>query len=145
MIKAHPITGVGQGNYAQYYNLYAYGVAYQYFDPSNPRVVASPHNSFMYVLVQGGLLAFLPYLAFLLSSFWITVRFYREAKRDSTGRVHSLIVATWGAFVGYLVPSMAADLVAYPYTTMLFFIVIGGVQGWIFGEGQKYVTREIPQ
>lgn len=142
MIKANPITGVGQGNYAKYYNLYAYGVAYQYFDPSNPRVVASPHNSFMYVLVHGGLLTFLSYLGFLLSSFWITVRFYRESEEDSTGRVHSLIVATWGAFVGYLVPSMAADIVAFPYTTMLFFVVIGGVQGWIFGEGQKYVSQE---
>ncbi|MDH7489585.1 MAG: O-antigen ligase family protein [Anaerolineae bacterium] len=140
MIKANPLIGVGQGNFATQYTLYARGAAYQYADP-NPRVLVSPHNSFVYILVHGGLLALLPYLGFMLSAFWVTVRFYRSV-RDAKAR--SLIVATWGAFVGHLLPAMAGDLVLFPFGSVLFYVLIGGVLGWILGEGQALIAPREP-
>jgi len=140
MAAAHPILGVGQGNYGKYYSLYARGVESQYFDP-NRRVTASPHNSLLYVLANGGLVTFLPYIGFILSSFFITFKFYRRVK-ERTGRARGLIVASWGAMVGYLIPCMGADLVAIPYLSVLCFLVVGAVQGWIFGDGQALVAPE---
>jgi O-antigen ligase len=139
MIKANPIAGVGQGNYGKLYTLYAHGVAYQYFDP-NIRVVASPHNSILYITTQGGFMVLLPYLGFLLSAFWITVRFYRAVGPENE-KARSLVVATWGAFVGYLAPGLAADLIAFPYGSVLFYTIIGGVLGWILGEGQTLIAK----
>ena len=77
----------------------------------------------------------------LSSLFWITWRFYRSI-RAAPGRARGLIIACWGAFVGYLVPSQAADIVAYPYATILFLVIAGGVQGWIFGEGHQLIQAQ---
>ncbi|MGB9593225.1 MAG: O-antigen ligase family protein [Anaerolineae bacterium] len=136
MIRAHPFTGVGQGNFAALYTLYARGAAYQYADP-NARVLMSPHNSFVYILVHGGLITLLPYLGFLLSAFWVTLRFYR---RIAEARARSLIVATWGAFVAYLLPGMAGDIVIFSFGAVLFYALVGGVLGWILGEGQALIV-----
>ncbi len=140
MIVAHPFTGVGQGNFAALYTLYARGAAYQYADP-NPRVLMSPHNSFVYILVHGGLMTLLPYLGFMLSAFWVTVRFYRSIVDE---RARSLIVATWGAFVAYLLPGMAGDIVIFSFGAVLFYALVGGVLGWILGDGQALIMpREV--
>jgi len=136
MIQAHPLTGVGQGNFAALYTLYARGAAYQYADP-NVRVLMSPHNSFVYILVHGGLIALLPYLGFMLSSFWVTLRFYRSI---ADAKARSLIVATWGAFVAYLLPGMAGDIVIFSFGAVLFYVLVGSVLGWILGEGQTLVV-----
>jgi O-antigen ligase len=141
MIRAHPIMGVGQGNYSDQYNLYAFGVAYQYFDPNNVRVVAAPHNSILYILVNGGILTLLPYLGFLASSLWLTIRFYRGV-RWRLMPVRSLIIATWAAMAAYMVPAMAGDMVEHPFVSILFYLILGGVQGWILGEGQMYLVPE---
>lgn len=141
MIKSDPITGVGQGNYEKYYNLFAYGVAYQYFDPNNVRVVAAPHNSWLYITVNGGLMSLLPYLGFLLSSLWLTIRFYRGVKWRVMP-VRSLIIATWGAFAAYLIPAMVGDTITAPFVSVLFYLILGGVQGWILDEGQIYLVEE---
>jgi O-antigen ligase len=141
MFKDYPISGVGQGNFSTLYTLYAHGVAYQYFDP-NERVVATPHNSLLYILTQSGLMGLLPYLAFLLSSFWTTLRFYR-CLTVGDGKARSLVIATWGAAVGYLLPSLAADTIAFPYAAVMFYTLIGGVLGWIMSEGQTLIaTRD---
>lgn len=135
MIKAHPFTGVGQGNFAALYTLYARGAAYQYADP-NVRVLMSPHNSFVHILVHGGLITLLPYLGFLLSALWITVRFYRSI---ADAKARSLIIATWGAFVAYLLPGMAGDIVTFSFGAILFYTLVGAVLGWILGDGQALI------
>lgn len=135
MIKAHPFTGVGQDNFATLYTLYARGAAYQYADP-NIRVRMSPHNSLVYILVHGGLMTLVPYVGFMLSAFWVTVRFYRSI---ADAKARSLIIATWGAFVAYLLPSMAGDIVIFSFGAILFYVLVGGVLGWILGEGQGLI------
>lgn len=136
MIKAHPFTGVGQGNFAALYTLYARGAAYQYADP-NARVLMSPHNSLVYILVHGGLMTLVPYLGFMLSAFWVTLRFYLSI---ADAKARSLIVATWGAFVAYLLPSMAGDTVIFAFGAVLFYVLVGGVLGWILGSGQALIV-----
>lgn len=136
MIQAHPFTGVGQGNFAALYTLYARGAAYQYADP-NVRVLMSPHNSLVYILVHGGLLTLIPYLGFMLSALWITVRFHRSI---ADAKARSLIIATWGAFVAYLLPAVAGDLVIFSFGAVLFYTLVGAVLGWILGDGQALIV-----
>jgi hypothetical protein len=56
--------------------------------------------------------------------------------------VRSLIIATWAAMAAYMVPAMAGDMVEHPFVSILFYLILGGVQGWILGEGQMYLVPE---
>jgi O-antigen ligase len=131
-----PAAGVGQGYYARLYNRYARGADYQYFDPNNPRVEPSPHNSLLAIAVNGGLMVLLPYLGFLLAFVLSTWRFFRRTReRDLPGR--EVLVAAWGAFVSYNVTGVFADMALVTYPTILFMVAAGAALGWMTNEGRK--------
>jgi O-antigen ligase len=135
IIQANPMFGVGQGNYAHLYNRYALGADYQYFDPNNPRVEPSPHNSILVIAVTGGVVSALPYVLFLLSFPLTTLRFHwRTRKRALEGR--EILVAAWGSFAAYNLAGLAGDVVTVAFPSMLFLLAVGSALGWMTSEGR---------
>ena len=83
----------------------------------------TPHNSYLYVLASGGLLAFVPYLAIFLSLAWRGRTFWkRAANRD-------LVATLWATMACYLLINGTIDALSAHYTNVLFFLILGALVG----------------
>lgn len=84
MFLAHPLTGVGIGNYAVAYIAYAV--------PAWPRALGHAHNVYLNMAAELGGLGALLYLAFVAATLWSCWRAFRE----TTGAGHILALGTLG-------------------------------------------------
>jgi hypothetical protein len=91
ILRANLAFGVGQENYGRLYNRFALGADYQYFDPNNPRVEPSPHNSILLIAVTGGLVSVIPYLLFLVSAPLTTWRFFWGTRKLKAGALRAIV------------------------------------------------------
>lgn len=69
MIKDHPFIGVGTGNFLEYYN--------RYIVPTVPKDPDLPHNSFLQIWIENGIIAFFIYIAlylFAIKNLWTVVQ-----------------------------------------------------------------------
>lgn len=78
IIKRHPVRGVGLLNFPAYSDQYLTG--YKDISPLYGKGIATPHNGYLKVMVEAGLLAFIPYMAFLVMLIVTTVRAYKRAE-----------------------------------------------------------------
>lgn len=83
------------------------------------------HNTFLTLLVDGGLLLFLSFLVLCLYVLLISIRVYKLMQRDSLER--HVLTAMVGSIVIYLVSGMALELRYFPYFCALFWIAIGTI------------------
>lgn len=127
MIKHHPLSGVGVGNFS--------AVAPKFYMPFRDisafhgRGIASPHNQFLLVMLEGGMLAFVPFMFMILFIVLTSVRAYKAAEGPGLlGR--DGVVVFWALTVAYLIQSVQGDGFWFcPYLTVLWYVFIGAMAG----------------
>jgi len=133
-IRQSPIFGIGYENFVHYYYLYSPQAA--------GRLIIAPHNSYVHTLLSGGIIAFLPFVGFLVNVLWLSWRFYQRGRWESavTGQIvspavtpagvdRSLIVCLWAAFLAYTVPAATLDVSVATFVNMIFYFILGLVLG----------------
>lgn len=91
----------------------------------------SPHNTFISVLAEGGLLGFIP----LVVVVWAIIKLVRAVRRraatDEEVRFGSTLLA---ATIGYLLMSLTLVQIYYPVATMLLAVLLGAGAGRLRGR-----------
>ncbi|MGC8838856.1 MAG: O-antigen ligase family protein, partial [Anaerolineae bacterium] len=124
----YPLVGVGFANFGT--------IASKEFGWQPERwVPPSPHNSYLYIAVSGGLLALIPYLLQFLSILWDGWSLYRRGQWDASVD-RPMLGAFLAAMVGYLVPIATLEIEASKFTNMLFYLIVGGVLGMYLWQGE---------
>jgi putative inorganic carbon (HCO3(-)) transporter len=108
MIEEHPILGVGYFNFAPYFELH------------HPREVLYgkaqlPHNIFIQVGTDAGVVGLLAYMFLILSGFAATRAVRRDLKQEQG---HWLYVLSYGfdaSFVGFLIAGQFVTIGYYPF------------------------------
>ncbi len=119
MVARDPLFGIGYGNFGRVANaMYAW-------DPDRSIYVeASPHNSFLYILASGGLVALLPYVGLFVAIAGEGWRLFRHTRRLRCGQP-ALLVTLWAAEAAYVIAAATFDIPNAQFTNMLFFLVVG--------------------
>lgn len=117
----YPLVGVGFANFG---NIAAKEFGWQ----PEQWVLPSPHNSYLYIAVSGGLLALVPYLLMFLSILWDGWTLYRRGRWDASVD-RPMLAAFLAAMVGYLATIATLEIEASKFTNMLFYLVVGAVLG----------------
>jgi len=126
LFRRSPILGYGFSNY---------GTAAAEFgwNPERMRIrgeVPSPHNSYLDVLVSGGLLALIPYLAVFATLAWRALSFWRmPAEPDQRRANRDLVAVVWATLLCFMVILGTFDVLSAQYAIMLFFFIVGAVLG----------------
>jgi hypothetical protein len=126
MVRQSPLLGIGFDNFG------TQAIGQYGWDPHPGIRVTMPstHNSFVYVLVSGGLLAFVPYLAIFAGlarrgyAFW---RLPTHSDRRETN--HELVAVLWATLAAYLGAIITFDVVNAQYTNLVFFVIMGTLLG----------------
>jgi O-antigen ligase len=114
----NPFLGIGFGNLWYLAGRYA-------GNTSTPLdIIATPHNTFLWVMVSAGLAGAVPYVATFLLMGWQSLRLYWVAPRIP-GMQRDVIVAFWAAMAAYLAQVIAVDMLYGIYPNMLFFFIAG--------------------
>jgi O-antigen ligase len=138
MIKDYPTFGVGFENYQRFYRRYAPFDIYFRVDPT-------PHNTFLWVMLMGGLFAFVPFMLFLIAIASFSLGMLRGGRVTADGATESELAGVFLAFLAaVLVPSLATDIFYGYYNNLLLFFVLGSFIGAIYGERQRIAER-VPQ
>ncbi len=119
MVARNPLLGIGYGNFGKV-AARMYG-----WDPDrNIYVDPSPHNTFLFILASGGLLALVPYLGLFAAILWVSLRLFLRTRRLKRGQP-ALLVALWGAVAAYGIAISTFDAANAQFANMLFFLVTG--------------------
>jgi len=87
-----------------------------------------PHNTFLWVLVSGGILALAPFAAMYVAMIWQSGKLYRSAPRASSARM--AVVACWAAMGAYFIQAMVADVAYFFYPNIIFYTIVGAIFGY---------------
>lgn len=96
LFSSYPLTGVGMGNYQEYFSNQRSAIVTGRYGIERTNIIAAldPHNSFMITLAETGLLGFICKL--LLIGFFIKKDFDLLRKRGDNGKQY--IIAFWTLF-----------------------------------------------
>jgi len=131
----YPLVGVGFANFGE--------IAAKEFGWHIARFAPpSPHNSYLYIAVSGGLLAFVPYVLMFLSILWDGWKLYWRGRHDVMVD-QPLMAAFLAAMVGYLVPIATLEIEASKLTNMLFYLIVGGVLGMYLWQERPGRVRRV--
>ena len=124
MARDHPLLGVGYDNYRHYYPRYAWWDIYL-------RATPTPHNTYLWVWVTAGLVAFVPFMMYLISLALTALGFMRGSRKtpDSDDAVIGGVFLASMASV--LAPAFVMDVIAGNYNTMLMFMIMGAFVGYV--------------
>lgn len=127
IIKHNPIFGVGISNYSK--AKFHYMSAYKDIGTHYGSVLNSPHNSYLRIMLEGGMVAFVP---FILMIILILHTSFRAGKRASgpglTGR--DGIVMFWGLSAAILAQAASTDSFHYSrYLVTTWLFLFGAIVG----------------
>jgi len=88
----------------------------------------TPHNSYLDVLLAAGVVGLVPFVAIFVAIGWESWRLYHRA-RSEAAIDRGLIVALWGALLAFCVSIATFDIVAAPFCSMVFYLLVGAVLG----------------
>ncbi len=121
-----PIFGIGYGSFG----LVALD---QGLLPRIAKYIPAPHNSYLFVLTSGGLLALVPYLlsfAVIAFDLW---RFGRRTLPDDAGAARRaarhMIAGGWAMLLIMVSTSLTYDVATGALTSLMFYFFIGAVYG----------------
>jgi O-antigen ligase len=86
--------------------------------------IGPPHNQYLYMLVQYGLIGFIAFGAI----FWTIVKSGVATMRmvpDDDSPIRQFVILFWGMLTAYLVQGLFADVVAFPLVNSLLFLFAG--------------------
>ncbi|MBM4456952.1 MAG: O-antigen ligase family protein [Chloroflexi bacterium] len=126
LFRQSPVGGIG-------YHAFGYAAMEQYgWRPHEKLGLApAPHNSFLYVMVSGGLIAFIPYLAIFATLAWRGLTHWRQ------GGDRRLIAALWATLLGYTEINMTLDSLNGHYHNVLLFLICGAILGRLEETGGR--------
>jgi O-antigen ligase len=137
MIRDNPFFGIGYENFPHIYS--QYGVWDVYL-----RATPTPHNTFFWVVLMGGLVALIPYVLMLATMFFsalgVYLRGYLDAaktdeqepiSRQTGADLAAVFIASMAAV---LAPSLVMDIFQGYYNTMIMFLIMGAFFGVVTGE-----------
>ena len=126
--QQQPLFGIG-------YASFGYAAMDRGLLPRLEGFVPAPHNSYLFVLTSGGLVAGIPYVVILLLitfDLWRFDRFRRRAGQadQTTAAVWSgMLAAAMAVLVIQAATSATYDAALGPLTSLLFFLIIGTAYG----------------
>ncbi len=139
MLRGNLIFGVGYENFGAMFKRYGY------WDTNAP-VVPYPHNTYLWVLLMGGMAALLPFLGFLLAAAWSalrtatlkppeTVALFPVAPTlaSSGAEMSGVFLASMAAVFG---PALVGDVFYCYYMMMIVFSIMGALMA--------VITRKLP-
>ena len=86
--------------------------------------IGPPHNQYLYMLVQFGLIGFIAFGAIFLSMVKSGVTLMRMVP-DHGSAQRQFVILFWGMLTAYLVQGLFADVVAFPLVNSLLFLFAG--------------------
>ncbi len=137
MIKDHPAFGVGWESFSHYYSRYDVWDIYLIATPT-------PHNTFLWVTLMGGLVALVPFVLLLaaLVSTGLSV-YLRAAVSGDPYKQRSLAGTYLACLAGVLVPAVTTDILSGAYNNIIMFLFIGAFLGTISRERVVEVSRPV--
>ncbi len=116
MFLAHPVLGVGIGNYAAVYGTYKVRTTTDVWGPA----LGHAHNYYINVAAEAGVFGFVAFLVVLISGLRIAVRLYRMAA-DPLAR--ALALGTLGVLVTVAVHSFFDDIFVHAMEAQVALVV----------------------
>ncbi|MDW8316995.1 MAG: O-antigen ligase family protein [Anaerolineae bacterium] len=102
---------------------------------------AAAHNSYLYVLVSAGLLAFLPYAAWIALLAWGWLQRWRRGLTEPNGLLREglldALAAGLAMFLTYFLASATFDNAETPIMNLVFYVGWGAVWGATRGLGRR--------
>ncbi len=115
-----PVVGVGVNNFTEHTNqkdaVVVGGVA----------ALPEPHNSYLGLLAEQGVIGFLPFLALTIAVWWLCRRFRRMAPRSADKLLAAALI---GAGLGYLIMSLTLTMLPYGSSNSMLALLIGATAG----------------
>ena len=137
MIKDHPAFGVGWESFSHYYTRYDVWDIYLIATPT-------PHNTFLWVTLMGGLVALVPFVLFLVSLVSTGLSVYlRAAVSGDPYNQRSLAGTYLACLAGVMVPAVTTDILSGAYNNMIMFLFIGALLGTISHERMVDVRQPV--
>jgi O-antigen ligase len=130
MIRDHPLFGVGYDNFSTFYKRYAHWDVYL-------RAVPTPHNTYLWVMLMGGVVALVPFLVFLVVMIFSALKVRREARQQGDTWLADITGVFLASMAAVLAPAFVMDILSGYYNTMVMFLVIGGYFGMVAGERRR--------
>jgi len=124
MYKTHPIIGIGTGNFTTLYHKYSVPVV-----PKEPKLA---HNSFIQVLVENGILGFIPYISIYvvaLGSLWGVMRYSEDR------RLHALGVAFFAITIGFGLFALTSNILENEDYWLVFAFSV--ITAYVFRQERK--------
>ncbi|MBP6964201.1 MAG: O-antigen ligase family protein [Armatimonadetes bacterium] len=126
IIKENPLFGIGVQNYGE--RAREYLRPYGDIMPHHGARLTSPHNSYLKIAVEGGALAFVPFVAMLVGMLAYSVTAYRRAPPGVLGK--GFVLAFWALAAGHLSQALTTDAFFFcPYLSALYFLMFGCIAG----------------
>jgi O-antigen ligase len=119
MVKHHPWTGVGAGNFKMFVR--------QFGDVNEDHIA---HNTYISLLAELGIPGFMAYMAVLVATFWSLERVRRRSMTEGPLLVHQIAMGMQAGLVAYLVAVYFVSAEAHKLYWLFVFlsIVLGDLQ-----------------
>lgn len=138
MIRDNPILGVGYDNYQYLYRRYGRWDIYL-------RVLPLPHNTIFWVLLMGGVVAFIPFILFVFGVVFSALGVYFRARPGTEMAPYRDLAGVFLASISsVVVPALFTDIFPGFYNTMLLFLVMGAFFGAVTGEQRRIAAASAP-
>ncbi len=105
IVSGHPLWGIGMGNFQEQYLSYQ-----QHFPPYLEWAVPQPHNLWLALWLQAGLLGLLGFGIFLIRSMFLLVRKLRSSIKKEEGILHLLLLGLFLLYGLFDTPYFRNDL-----------------------------------
>jgi glycosyltransferase involved in cell wall biosynthesis/O-antigen ligase len=133
IFRGSPLLGIGYDNFGRT------AVAQFGWNPHAVRMVANVpavHNTYLYTLVSGGLVALLPYLGIFLALALRYRQFWRRREQSRSPRrgknpaeTRDLVATLWATLLSYTVIIGTFDAFNAQFANILFFLIVGTLLG----------------
>jgi O-antigen ligase len=88
------------------------------------------HNSYLYVLVSGGLVALIPYLALFAGLLWRGYRFWRHPwGEEERAEARETVATLWATLISYMVIIGTFDVQNAQFANLTLFLLVGALVG----------------
>lgn len=113
MIKKHPLLGFGVNTYTRNFPAYK---------PADYPDVIYPHNSYLQMATEIGLIGLVLFVAFLFFGLAYAINSYKKAK---DARMHSAIIGLFAGEIGFLIHSGVDTHLYSVNLTVMFYFLLG--------------------
>jgi len=135
MIRDHPWFGVGYENFRHLYERYGYWDVYL-------RATPTPHNTYLWVILMGGVVTFVPFMLFIAAVLLSSLRVRASARRIERFAPDRDLAGTFVAsMASILAPALVMDVLTGYYNTMVMFLIIGAFSGAMSGIRRADAVR----